>query len=149
VPKVAKIYEQETEALNAIPLESRAEKGASIREAASAQVRALLTPEQQQKFDANPTGIEDLEERAYVVNFLRSSQDIAARVGTVTRVSSVGLPSAIESNDQDLSLKGTYTYEVIGSMRSETFKIYWERASPTAQVQIVEVKDGDGETIQP
>ncbi len=117
VAKVAQISEQEAEALNAIPLEDRTEKGMAIRQAAKAQLRALLTPEQQRKFDANPGGAEDLEVRAYVVSFLESSPIIAARVGVVTRVSSVGLYSVVVSTDRDLSLKGTYSYEVVGSMR--------------------------------
>jgi hypothetical protein len=147
--KVAQVYQQEDETLKAIPQESRAEKGAPIRDAARAQIRALLTPEQQQKFDANPTGAEDLEERKYVTSFLKSSQFIAARVGVVKTVSPGGLPSIVMSNLQDRSLQGTYGYEVVGNMHTETFKIDWARPSPTAPIKIIRIKGSDGETIQP
>src|SRR4051812_28947803 len=52
--KVAEIYKKQTEAMAAIPQEERREKGAELRKATDAQIRALLTPDQQKKFDAIP-----------------------------------------------------------------------------------------------
>jgi hypothetical protein len=51
-----------------------------------AQIRTLLTPEQQVRFDANPTGIPDLAVQAYVTNLIASSPGITKRVGQIQAV---------------------------------------------------------------
>jgi Spy/CpxP family protein refolding chaperone len=53
---------------------------------ALAQIRAVLTPEQQTKFDANPTGIPDLAVQAYILKLIETSPGIAAQVGQVQAV---------------------------------------------------------------
>lgn len=51
-----KIFDEELEALLAIPEADRLAQGGNARRAALADVRAILTPEQQKIFDATPTG---------------------------------------------------------------------------------------------
>ena len=50
----AKIFADELDALLAIPKEERLQKGATARQAAKAQIEALLTPEQLMKYKAAP-----------------------------------------------------------------------------------------------
>jgi Spy/CpxP family protein refolding chaperone len=52
--KVMAIYTKAASDMQAVPQEERREKGQAIRTAADKEVRALLTPEQQAKFDALP-----------------------------------------------------------------------------------------------
>lgn len=52
--KVTAIYTKAAADMQAVPQEERREKGQAIRAAADKEVRALLTPEQQTKFDALP-----------------------------------------------------------------------------------------------
>jgi Spy/CpxP family protein refolding chaperone len=54
--KVTAILEKAQKDVMALPQEERMEKGREIRTAAMKEVRALLTPEQQTKFDAMPQG---------------------------------------------------------------------------------------------
>jgi hypothetical protein len=96
------------------------------------------------KIDPNPN-----EAESYVASFLKSSQAIAARVGVVKTVSSAaGLPSIVMSNLQDMSMQGTYYYEVVGNTHTETFKVDWEKSSSTTPIKIIKIKGSDGETIQ-
>ena len=151
VALVAAIYQKMIEALAALsPGDRNSGQGAAIRQAAKAQVRALLTPEQQQKFDTNPNGAEDMEEQTFVSSFLKNSPAIAARVGTVTRVTPGGSSYTTYDVDQPTqSMKGNYVYKVQGSAGDETFKVYWEKSSPSAPIKIVKIEGSAGETIQP
>lgn len=54
--KVTAIFAKLAEKMQALPQEERREKGQELRTAANKEVRALLTPEQQAKFDAMPQG---------------------------------------------------------------------------------------------
>jgi len=135
--QVAAIYAQEARAIQSLTPEERASKGVEIGRSARAQVRALLTPEQQKKWNANPTGAEDLAEKAYIKNFIMSSPEIAAQVGTVAKATLSG--SMLGSNNLNPPSKGRYTYLVVGSMSSETLKIYWERPFPGAPLTIIRI----------
>jgi hypothetical protein len=144
--KAIEIFNTEAEALNAIPQEDGPEKGAKFRQAASAQIRALLTPEQRQRLDASRHGVQAqaAAEQAIMANFIRSSKVIAARLGTVASMSLLGSSSM----SIDESRKGDYVYSVVGSTSSETLKLYWEQTSPTDQIKIVKIEGNNGETIQ-
>jgi hypothetical protein len=147
--QVAAIYEHQAEAMQALTPEERATQGPGINQAARAQVRALLTPQQQQRWDANPTGAEDLEERAYVKSFVRSSPEISAQVGAVVRSVVVGRMYGSSSRSQ--ALKGRYTYKITGSTGSETLKIYWVRLAPGAPITIVRLvqpSDANAATLE-
>ena len=150
VAPVAAIYQQEADALRALSTDDRASgQGKAIRQAAQAQVRALLTPAQQQKFDANPNGAEDLAERAFVGSFLKTSPAIAARLGAITQLTLAGSAVTIATTDEQLQFRtGSYSYRVQGSAGAETLKVYWEKA-PSAPVKIVKIEGRAGETIQP
>lgn len=52
--KVRAVLAGVQEKVQALPQEERRSKGAELRQAANKEVRALLTPEQQTKFDAMP-----------------------------------------------------------------------------------------------
>ena len=54
--KITAIYEKAAKDMQAIPQEERREKGMEVRQAAAKEVRALLTADQQAKFDAMPQG---------------------------------------------------------------------------------------------
>lgn len=54
--KLKDIYAKAAEKLQAIPQEERREKGGEIMQAIRKDVRAVLTAEQQKKFDEMPTG---------------------------------------------------------------------------------------------
>lgn len=54
--KITAILEKGQKDIQAIPQEERMEKGREIRQAYMKEIRALLTPEQQAKFDAMPQG---------------------------------------------------------------------------------------------
>lgn len=151
VAPVAAIYQKMADALAALSPGDRASgQGAAIWKAAKAEVRALLTPEQQQKFDANPNGAEDMEARAFVSAFLKSYPAITARVGLVTRVTSGESWVATTSvNEQPQAMKGTYVDKVQGSAETETFKVSWEKPSPSEPIKIAKIEGSAGETFQP
>jgi Spy/CpxP family protein refolding chaperone len=52
--KITAIFAKVQEKIQALPQEERMAKGQELRTAANKEVRALLTPEQQAKFDAMP-----------------------------------------------------------------------------------------------
>ena len=54
--KITAILEKSAKDMAAIPQEERREKGQAIREASNKEVRAVLTADQQAKFDAMPQG---------------------------------------------------------------------------------------------
>ena len=54
--KLTAIYAKQAEKMQAIPQEERREKGMEIYQATRKEVRAVLTPEQQKKFDEMPQG---------------------------------------------------------------------------------------------
>jgi Spy/CpxP family protein refolding chaperone len=54
--KVTDIYKKMTDQMGALAPEDRRTKGQEIRTATNAEIRALLTPDQQKKFDAMPQG---------------------------------------------------------------------------------------------
>lgn len=54
--KITAIYEKAAKDMQAIPQEERREKGMALRQAAQKEVRAVLTADQQAKFDAMPQG---------------------------------------------------------------------------------------------
>ena len=54
--KITAILEKAAKDVQAIPQEERREKGMEIRTASNKEVRAVLTAEQQAKFDAMPQG---------------------------------------------------------------------------------------------
>jgi hypothetical protein len=147
IGQVAAIFTQESADLQPLTPEEQPTKGREIRQAAKAQVRALLTPEQQQKFDANPNGLEDLEERAFVRNYLMTSANVAARVGTVTRLSLVESSTTL-INEARIS-SGYLSFKVEGSGRTEILKVSWERPTAADPIKIVKLTGADGEAIQP
>lgn len=149
--QVAAIFQHETDALQALSPADRPSQGAPIRQASKAQIRALLTPEQQQKFDANPNGAEDLAEKAFVTAFIKSAPAVVAHFGTITRMipgdSSLNF---VDVNGAGSSLKGgTYTFAVQGSTTSGTITVYWEKPAPTEPIKIGRVEGPGGATIQP
>jgi hypothetical protein len=152
VAPVAAIYQKASDALAALSPGDRASgQGAPIWKAAKAEVRALLTPEQQQKFDANPNGAEDMEERAFVISFLKTAPAIAARVGAVTRVmpADSSVTTTFGINEQVQTMTGKYVYKVQGSAGTETFKVSWEKPSPSEPIKIAKIEGSAGETFQP
>lgn len=54
--KITAIYAKASEKIQALPQEERREKAMEIYQASAKEVRAVLTPEQQKKFDEMPQG---------------------------------------------------------------------------------------------
>jgi hypothetical protein len=54
--KATDIYKKMADQMQALAPEDRRTKGQEIRTATNAEIRALLTPDQQKKFDAMPQG---------------------------------------------------------------------------------------------
>ena len=148
--QVAALYLKQADALQALSPEQRASgQGGAISRATKAQVRALLTPEQQAKFDANPNGAEDLDIRADVVAFIKSAPAISLRLGLVSTVSPLGGSiSTSLFNDQPASMRGTYSYRVKGGVKTATLKISWEKTSPSAAVKILKIEEENGPAIE-
>jgi Spy/CpxP family protein refolding chaperone len=146
IAPVAAIYQKAIDTFRALSADDRANgEAAAIQKSAQAQVRALLTPEQQQKFDANPTGSEDLAERAFVSVFLRTAPAVTARVGAATRVVQTGYLVHLAGLK---AMKGNYVFYVQGSAGAAKFKVYWEK-SPFAPIKIVKIEDFVGGIIPP
>jgi RNA polymerase sigma factor (sigma-70 family) len=151
VAPVAAIYQKLSDALAALSPGDRASgQGASIWKAAKAEVRALLTPEQQQKFDTNPNGAEDMEARAFVRSILKTAAAVAARVGTVARVTpGESWVATTLVNEQPQAMKGNYVYKVEGSAGTGTFKVSWEKPAPSEPINIIKIEGSAGDTTQP
>jgi Spy/CpxP family protein refolding chaperone len=151
VAPVAAIYQKLSDAMAALSPGDRASgQGASIWKAAKAEVRALLTPEQQQKFDTNPNGAEDMEARAFVRSILKTAPAVAARVGTVARVTpGESWVATTLVNEQPQAMKGNYVYKVEGSAGTGTFKVSWEKPSPSEPINIIKIEGSAGDTTQP
>jgi Spy/CpxP family protein refolding chaperone len=154
VAPVAAIYQKLADDMAALsPADRASGQGAAIWKAAKAEVRALLTPEQQQKFDTNPNGAEDMEARAFVRSILKTAPAVVARVGTVTKVTRVTPDESWVAttlvNEQPQSMKGNYVYKVEGNAGTGTFKVSWEKPSPSEPINIIKIEGSAGETIQP
>jgi hypothetical protein len=145
--QVIEILTKENAALQALAPQDRPALGAPIRKSANERIRALLTPDQQKRYDANPTGALDLAVRAYVKDYLLSSPTIAARIGSVSQAALRG--TTVQSSDQNSAISGSYVFRVTGSTGLETYTLYWQAASPTAQVDITRIEGRDGAVINP
>ena len=108
----------------------------------------LLTPAQREKQDATQHAAmaKNAEEKAFVEHFLRTSSSVAARVGSITALSSTS--SLVEEMDGQFR-KGKYSCKVTGTARSEPLAVYWERVLPSAQLRVIKVEDSAGQIIQP
>ena len=150
IAKIGAIFRQRDLALQPLTRTELLTKGAEIHRAAAAQARALLTPEQQRKYDDNPGGVEDLEERAFVIAYIKSSPAIAARLGSVTAVSH-GTGSFFKStvDGQIQAMKGSYAFYVRGSIRADAVSVDWVKASVTAPITVVKIVAGAGDVIGP
>ena len=147
--RIAEISLKETDALLTIPIEDRALKGSRIRQEAKSEIRALLKPEQQQKFDANPNRVDDLVERASVVLFIKASPAIAARLGPVGSLSLTGATfMTVRMDERTDVVKGSYTYNVRGAAGTEVLKIHWEKSGIYSPVKVTRVQSAAGETIR-
>lgn len=147
--RAAAIYQQQTIALQALTeAQRRAGEAAPLHKATREQIRALLTPDQQQKFDANPRQLIDLEERAFVLAFIQASSAIAQRFGSETTLSLKGSTrSTTASKQQQESMKGTYTYLITGNKRTEGIVVSWVRDRPSMSIRITAVVCGDGTVL--
>jgi len=151
IVRVAALYEGQTSELLALPEEQRqSDAGSQIRRSTAAAVRALLTPEQQAKYDANPTGAIDLEERAFIAAFIKSSPLFEKKIGQVVDLSSKGRTLHYPANpDQPLSMKGTYRYAVTGETGNGLYSVSWTRESPTHPIRVTQISDEKGQILKP
>lgn len=141
------VFQEEFEALVAIPPGERLERGQPYRTAAQDQVRALLTPEQLAKMDGarQAERAEDKANRTAVENVLRASKTIAARLGPIASLSVV--TSMASTTSKDASIKGTFTFRAVGGTATDTLVASWEKTSAASDLRVVRVTLG-GETIQ-
>ncbi len=146
--QVAIISQRETDALLALPVSERSVQGAELHQEAMAQVRALLTSDQQLKLAANPNLITDLAERAYVTSFIKTSPVIVARLGVIARVSLAG-STTFSSDREAKSMKGSYSYNVRGSSGGELLKVCWERELSSGQIKVIKIENATGVVLSP
>lgn len=149
--RVASIYQRQAEALQALaPGERDGDKGRLIRRTAQADVRAVLTPGQQVKFDANPNGSDELEEYAKLLSVVRSLPGLRSRLGTLQRVlmqRSAVMTSSSHLHEHSQAKKGTITYDLRGTAGSEVITVQWQRTSPAEPVTILQITDSRGRLI--
>jgi hypothetical protein len=146
INQVAAIYQKQVEELAALSPEDRiGPKAMPINQATRAAIRAVLTPEQQAKLDANPNLLPDMEERTYVTSAIKSSAALAARLGAIARVT-IGNTSVMSSNEQ--VLHGEYHFRVVGATGSVSLTVQWQRSPSTGAITIVKVTGDDGSAVQ-
>jgi hypothetical protein len=129
--------------LNALRPDSDPKVAASIRQGANSQIRSLLTPDQQKRFDENPSAIASIEEKRFIESLLRNSDKIASRYGAIKGLAL----RRVHSYDFDSDghpLKGDFMFNVEGSLKSEYLFIFWDRNSETAPIQITKVQAATG-----
>jgi hypothetical protein len=145
--KVAlEVFQEEFEALVALPQSERPEKGASYRQAARDQVRALLTPDQLSKMDSNRQALIDqaAAERKAIEDAVRAAPGIVARVGSVVGMSMTAATAIMNSKTGLQS--GTASYRIVGSTRTENLTVNWEKDA-TSQVRLVRIATAGGELL--
>ena len=162
--KVAlQIFQELKDTMDAIPDNERAQKGAPIRQQAMADIRGILTPDQQEIYDRTPQrlgggstsadpAMKALRTKinAFTENVARTSPEIAAQVGTVEKVTQMNEASTSTgvsaANTRDPALhpdSGTNSVQVTGSSDSKVFKIYWTMdKAGTMSLTRIENKDG-------
>jgi hypothetical protein len=132
--------------LNALSPTADPKASAAIRQNASEEVRGLLTPDQQKRFDENPSGIASIEEKRYVENLLRNSDKIASRYGAIKDLA-LRRSRSYNFDAGGHPLKGDFMYNVEGSLKSEYLFIFWNRSSETAPIEIVKVEAATGGSV--
>jgi hypothetical protein len=143
--KAHAIYLQEAADLDALSPSTDANERSAIKRDATATVRELLTPEQQKKFDENPTGIACIDEMHFVESLLRSSDKIAGTFGTIKALAPSTWRTHLDS--QGNAIEGTLVYNVEGSLKSEKIVIAWKRSAETAPIEILKVEAATGASI--
>jgi hypothetical protein len=107
----------------------------------------LQTPAQQVKFDTNPRGFSNIEERRYVEERLKSSHQIAAKFGTVAQLT-LKRWVCYSPDAHGHALRGNFVYDIRGSLKSDNLTISWQRKSQAAPIVIVEVEGGSGSSVK-
>lgn len=144
--KVYSIVLREGIDLNALYPDAEPKLAASIRQGANGQIRGLLTPEQQRRFDENPAAIASIEEKRFVENLLRNSGKIASRYGAIKGLALRRVHS-YEFDADGHPLKGDFMFNVEGSLKSEYIFIYWDRSSETAPIEIIKAEAATGGSV--
>jgi hypothetical protein len=150
------IYQNLKDIMDSMSPADRAEKGAQSRQDALAAIRAILTPDQQAIYDATPQRLGgDLRNdpvmmalnrkiRVFVVNFAKTSPQIAAQVGSVQRAVALAAGSSTTSDGDSPDpaahpSRGVNQVRVIGSSGTKIFRISWTMdASGEMTVTMVE-----------
>jgi hypothetical protein len=141
------IYTEEYESLRLLSPEERPTLGAKYREAATAQIQAILTPSQIARRDgviAASTARADEEINA-IEQAVHDSAGVAARVGPHIAIKRMGRSARNPSGDR----LGDAHLKVTGDKGSETVVVYWERKPATAPVKITKITDAQNVVIAP
>lgn len=146
IPAISALYQQQVADLQALsPADRAGEAGVAIRKATNAQVRALLTPEQQVKFDANPSGSEVIEVRVSLAAMLKTVPAVTALTGQVSRAVPQGGEATIWSTGEVVpGAEGAYTYRITGATATVTLIVTWSRLAGSGVVQITGIADENG-----
>ncbi len=157
------VYTEEFESLLALPPAERMSKGAVYRKAATEQIQMLLNPPQQAKAAENKAAVTAVEmaERRAVENFLRNSPAVVTQIGVVQRLESEGASftsetitsapiagSGVSTTLAAGARRGKFSYKVHGANGTETFSVGWEKATPAAELKVVKLQNGKGETLR-
>jgi hypothetical protein len=129
--------------LNALYPDADPRVAVAIRQTATDQIRGMLTPEQQKRYDENPTGIASIEEMRFVENLLRTSDKIASRYGAIKALA-LRRAHSFDFDAAGHPLKGDFMFNVEGSRKSEYIFIHWDRNSETAPIEIIKVEAATG-----
>jgi RNA polymerase sigma factor (sigma-70 family) len=132
------------------PIKTDGSAPAAIWNDAKAELRALLTPEQQKKFDAQFG--QERPEITSMTKFLVSSPAIAERLGAIVSVKPGDAVAVVSFADPQVqsrvqSRKGHTSFEVRGRNGTETLTVYWESALSGSGITVTEVDDADGKPI--
>jgi hypothetical protein len=141
------IYTEEYESLRALSPEERSTLGVKYREAATAQIQAILTPAQIARRDgviAATTARADEEINA-IEQAVRNSAGVAARVGPNLAIKRMGRSARNPSGDR----LGDAHLKVTGDKGSEMIVVYWERKPATAPLKVTKITDAQNVVIGP
>jgi RNA polymerase sigma factor (sigma-70 family) len=134
IAQTVAIIQGEAAALAEIP-ENDLNRRAQIQQAAQLEMRALLTPDQQKKFDADPNSVEDLTVRALATNTVMTSAQVSAQVGAVQRLQFLLAQRRTvrqAASGTAVGQTGYYRIRVEGAAGQAVFKVSWEQLPLTA-----------------
>jgi hypothetical protein len=141
------VYKEQFDSLAAMSVEEREAKGSRFYLAAQGQIRALLTPDQVDKFDQARAVMSERDpaDIAAINNALRESSPLAARVGKVTSIQRMGRSTRTTKDGQS----GEDRFKVGGESGSAIVTVFWTRSPSSSPLTITKITAAQEETLTP